>query len=92
MGGFMKLHKWLFDEEYRELHNDAKLLYSAMLDRRSLSESRDFRDEHGEVFIFFAQKSVMKMLGVGNKKAGLLVKQLVAKGLIPTKLAKSPIP
>ncbi|ETP71240.1 replication initiator protein A (RepA) [Lachnospiraceae bacterium JC7] len=76
-GGFIRLPKSLFNEEkYRNLNNDSKYLYCLMLDRRSLSEMNGWRDEYGEVYIYYTIEEIQKELGCGNKKVSRLLKEL----------------
>ncbi|MCL2753753.1 MAG: replication initiator protein A [Defluviitaleaceae bacterium] len=83
---FMKTPKILYwGERYKTLSNDAKTLYVMMLDRLSLSEANNYRDEHGAVFIFFTIETIMKLLRCGESKAVKLRKELNKEGLIRIK-------
>ena len=45
---FYRIPKLLFtDEIYQTVSTDAKMLYGLLLDRLSLSEKNDWKDEHG---------------------------------------------
>ena len=47
---FYRIPKLLFtDEIYQTVSTDAKMLYGLLLDRLSLSEKNDWKDEHGRV-------------------------------------------
>ena len=48
---FYRIPKLLFtDEIYQTVSTDAKMLYGLLLDRLSLSEKNDWKDEHGRVY------------------------------------------
>ena len=49
---FYRIPKLLFtDEIYQTVSTDAKMLYGLLLDRLSLSEKNDWKDEHGSLNI-----------------------------------------
>ena len=49
---FIRIPKLLFtDKTFSGLSNDAKLLYSLMLDRMSLSKQNGWLDDNGRVFV-----------------------------------------
>ena len=51
---FYRIPKLLFtDEIYQTVSTDAKMLYGLLLDRLSLSEKNDWKDEHGRVYQYF---------------------------------------
>ena len=54
---FYRMPKELIcDKKYRELSNNAKLLYAIILDRASLSESNAWIDEQNKVVVFLERK------------------------------------
>lgn len=74
---FYRLPKALFEDEfYKDLSNDAKLLYSMMLDRMSLSMKNNWVDEQGRVFIYFTVECINKRIGCASAKAVKLLAEL----------------
>lgn len=81
--GFVRFPKSLFfGEPYKGMNNDSKYLYCLMLDRRSLSEMNDWRDEYGEVYIYYTIEEIQKELCCGNKKVSRLLRELEQHRLI----------
>lgn len=87
----------LFEPKYKgdkekgikPLSNDAKVLYSILLDRTYLSlhnatENQDnrFIDEKGDIFIYFDNTSIQEILNVSCKKAIAIKKELVSYNLL----------
>ncbi len=74
---FYQIPKLLItDDRFAEISTDAKLLYSMMLDRTSLSAKSGWVDEEGRVFIYYTQEQVMRDLNCANQKATKLMKEL----------------
>lgn len=77
---FLQVPKLLLTEErYRKLSGDAKLLYSLMLDRGSLSRQNKWYDERGHPFIYFTQDDITDSLGIYKEIRILLNGQSVVK-------------
>lgn len=71
------------DDMFAEISTDAKLLYSLMLDRSSLSARNEWLDEIGRVYIFYTLEQIMDEMHCANQKATKLLKELETKaGLI----------
>jgi len=68
--------------KYKDVSAEAKLLYSLLHDRTSLSEKNNWEDEKGQVYIYFTVESVMEYLGCGHDKAGKLFLELENADLI----------
>ncbi|MDO5292776.1 MAG: DUF6017 domain-containing protein [bacterium] len=80
---FYRLPKALITEErFKNLSNNAKLLYGLMLDRMSLSKRRGWLDEDNKVFIKYSLNNIEEDLNVSKKTAGVLLKELETIGLI----------
>ena len=80
---FYRLPKALItDERFKEVSNNAKLLYGLMLDRMSLSKRRGWLDEENKVFIKYSLNNIERDLNVSKKTAGGLLKELEQIGLI----------
>ena len=80
---FYRLPKALItDERFKNMSNNAKLLYGLMLDRMSLSKRRGWLDEDNKVFIKYSLNNIEEDLNVSKKTAGVLLKELENIGLI----------
>ncbi len=67
---------------FTPLSDGAKLLYSIMLDRMSLSKKKGYIDEEDKIYIVFPNKEVMLAMGCSEHKAINLLKELETFGLI----------
>ncbi len=65
--------------EFKDLSNDAKLLYGLMLDRMSLSAANGWFDNKGRVYIYFTMNEVQEVLNCGHDKAIRLLAELDTK-------------
>lgn len=80
---FYRLPKALIsDSRFKDISNNAKLLYGLMLDRMGLSARSGWFDEENRVFIKYAVKSIMEDLNCSKMTAVALLKELQAIGLI----------
>ncbi len=80
---FIRLPQVLFtDERFRPLSSDTKILYALLLDRTGLSIKKHWLDAEGRVYINFPLAEISEKLGVGMQKAGKLMRELEAFGLI----------
>ena len=81
--GFYRFPKFLFtNRKYKNISIDAKVLYMLLLDRMCLSDKNKLQDEQEEVFLYFTQKEVMKLLGYAHGKVSRLFKELSLVKLI----------
>jgi len=75
--GFCLFPKELFtDDKYKNISNDAKLLYTLMLDRVSLSAKNDWVDSNGCVYIYFTLEEVQNTLNCGRNKGVKIMAEL----------------
>ena len=80
MFSFFRMPRILFTApEFKDLSNDAKLLYGLMLDRMSLSAANGWFDSQGRVYIYFTMNEVMEVLNCGHEKAIKLLAELDTK-------------
>lgn len=83
---FYKLpHALINNEDFKSLSNDAKLLYTLLLDRTSLSIKSHWFDSGGKVYINYPLTEVVEKLNIGLSKACKLMKELEQIGLIERK-------
>lgn len=79
---FYRIPKLLFtDEIYQTVSTDAKMLYGLLLDRLSLSEKNDWKDEHGRVYQYFTIHQAQELLHFGHEKVCRLFAELDAADL-----------
>jgi hypothetical protein len=82
---FYKLHKFLFEEPFNELSNDAKILYSLIKDRMSLSYENDWYDKNGKVYCYFVNEKMCEKLNVSDRTATKYKNELIDSGLLVEK-------
>lgn len=72
----------IYDDLFKTLSSDAKILYACLLDRTDLSYKNDWRDSAGRVFIIFTIEEIMESLNKSNKTAVKIMKELEDIGLV----------
>ena len=83
---FYKMPKFLFiDEKYKRLSLDAKVLYSLIIDRASLSTENHFIDKNENVYVFMTNQEVCEKLTCSHEKASKIFKELENFQLIERK-------
>lgn len=76
---FYMLPKILLTHEFfKPLSSDAKILYSCLLERTSLSFKNNWLDEEKRIYIVFTIDEVMEILGKSNKTAVKVLNELDA--------------
>ncbi len=73
------------DEHYKDMTVEAKVLYSLLLDRMSLSARNGWMDGERRVFIYFTLEDVMGHMNCGHNKAVRIFSDLEQIGLIERK-------
>jgi len=73
------------DPAFAGLSAYAKLLYSVLLDRMSLSSKNGWFDEENRVYIVYPVTEAQTDLGIGKKKAMEVIAELVEFGLLEKK-------
>lgn len=80
---FYQLPKELVkNERFKTLTDSAKILYSLLRDRVSLSVKNNWVDELGRVYIIFTLAEIMENLGCADQKATKSMKELQKMGLV----------
>lgn len=80
---FYRLPKALItDSRFKDVTNNAKLLYGLMLDRMSLSRKRGWLDDENRVYIKYAITSIAEDLNIAKNTGASLLKELQDVGLI----------
>ena len=79
---FYKVPKALFEEKYKSVSTDAKMLYGLLLDRMYLSVKNGWIDKQGRAYQYFTIKSVQEKLHFGHEKICRLFSELETADLI----------
>ena len=77
---------WLLikDEQFKTISSDAKILYSLLLNRTSLSKKNGWLDELGRVYLIYTVDEIKDDLNCGRDKAMKSMQELTKKGLVET--------
>lgn len=67
---------------YKELSNEAKLLYAFVLRRAELSRANGWADEYGRIFLYYPINEVVELLHCGRQKAVNTLRELQYEDLI----------
>lgn len=74
---FLRVPKFLFsDKIFSSLSSDAKILYSLMLDRMSLSVKSGWLDEKNRVYIIFTHEEARQCMNCGGDKCVKILRSL----------------
>ncbi len=79
---FYKVPKALFEEKYKSVSTDAKMLYGLLLDRMYLSVKNGWIDKQGRVYQYFTIKSAQEKLHFGHEKICKLFSELETADLV----------
>ncbi len=86
LNDFFRIPRMLFlAPEFEGMSNDAKLLYTVLLDRASLSAANGWVDLQGRVYVYYSLFVIQRTLGCGRNKALKLLQELENVGLIVRK-------
>lgn len=79
---FIQLPNALFEGALAELSSEGKLLYSLLMNRRSLSEKNNLTDAQGRTIVYFTNREVCEKLQCGHDKVTKLFRELERYDLI----------
>lgn len=79
---FYQMPKFLFEDEFKSLSNDARCLYALLKDRHELSLKNQWINEKGEVYLIYTRVNMQEMLGLSDKTTKKAVEQLKSFGLM----------
>jgi len=79
---FYQLPKFLFDDEFSGLSNDARVLYALLRNRHEMSIKNGWYDEKDEVYIYFKREAMQSILGLSDKPITKAMKALKTLGLL----------
>ena len=70
------------DDQFKALSSDAKILYSLLLNRTSLSKKNNWQDEFGRIYLIYTVEEIKDDLNCGRDKAIKSMQELTKKGLV----------
>lgn len=73
---FYQLPKFLFEGEFENLSNDARVLYALLKDRHELSLKNNWVNDNGEVYLIYSREDMAKMLKVSQPTLRKIITQL----------------
>ncbi len=79
---FYKVPKALFENKYKSVSTDAKMLYGLLIDRMYLSVKNSWVDKQGRVYQYFTIKAAQEKLHFGHEKICKLFFELETAKLI----------
>jgi len=79
---FYQLPKFLFEAEFKNLSNDAKVLYALLRDRHELSLQNNWINEKNEVYLIYTREEMANMLGITMPTLRKAIKELKDFGLM----------
>ena len=83
---FCKFPKaFLMNPEYKNLSHSAMVAYSALIDRMSLSDRNDWRDDDGQIFILYSNKELCKTMNCSHETVTKKLRELEQFGLLKRK-------
>ena len=83
---FCKFPKaFLMNSEYKNLSHSAMVVYAALIDRMSLSDRNDWRDDDGQIFILYSNKELCKTLNCSHETVTKKLRELEQFGLLKRK-------
>ena len=72
----------LYEEQYKTMSNDSKVLYSFLVDRVSLSVKNNYVDDLGRVYIKCSEITMAEILNKSEKTVRKFKKELIEKELL----------
>src|SRR5699024_10487010 len=72
----------LYEDIYKPMSNDSKVLYSFLIDRVSLSAKNGYVDEQGRVYIKCSEITMAEILNKTEKTVRKFKKELIDKDLL----------
>jgi DNA-binding MarR family transcriptional regulator len=73
---------FLFEKEFANLSNDARVLYAVLYNNLKESISHGHIDEGGEVFLYFDRNEMQEKLGLSQRTLARVIESLEAKDLL----------
>jgi hypothetical protein len=64
------------------LSNNARVLYTLLLDRHKISVKNGWHDKKGEVYIYFKREEMEKRLGLSERTIVKVIRELISHSLV----------
>jgi len=84
---FLQLPRFLYAGEFagNRISNNARNLYTLLLDRHKISIKNDWHDESGEVYIYFKREEMEQQLGISERTVSKVMQELKDLSLVEEK-------
>ena len=82
----------LANPRYRHMSLEAKVMYSLLLNRLTLSQRHGWVNEENEVYLIYTREEAAGVLGISYKKAIAAFKELIGTGCYMNKGGAGVIP
>ena len=79
---YIPFPRFLMEDCFAELTNDAKVLYALMLDRASISKVNGYTEEDGTIRLYFTVEQAQKKLHRSRQCVTRIFRELEYSGLI----------
>lgn len=73
---FYQMPKFLFNDKFKSLSSDARVLYSLLRDRHQLSIKNNWVNKNNEVYLIYTRDEMANMIGISIKTALKALNQL----------------
>ena len=84
---FLQMPRFLYAGEFagNRISNNARNLYTLLLDRHKISIKNDWHDESGEVYIYFKREEMEQQLGISERTVTKVMQELKDLSLVEEK-------
>ena len=84
---FLQMPRFLYAGEFagNKISNNARNLYTLLLDRHKISIKNDWHDESGEVYIYFKREEMEQQLGISERTVTKVMQELKDLSLVEEK-------
>jgi len=84
---FYQMPRFLYTGEFagNRISNNARSLYTLLLDRHKISVKNDWHDESGEVYIYFKREEMEQQLGISERTVTKVMQELKDLSLVEEK-------
>lgn len=72
----------LAEPKYRDMSLEAKMIYSLLLNRLTLSQRNGWINDNGEVYLIYTREEAAETLNLSYKKTIAAFKELIVNGLL----------
>ena len=79
---YIPFSRFLMEDCFSELTNDAKVMYALVLDRASISKVNGYTEEDGTIRLYFTVEQAQKKLHRSRQSVTRIFQQLEFSGLI----------